>query len=356
MSVWNKLLIGCLAAAALVFLHAAVRTVKTFYYWSDLSDRIVKKIDTTQQEIVDLRTADREHPLPDKSVGTEQLHFELGRLLANRGRIWTKCEKKSVQMAKDGREEIAVSSEDGFSDKFDKKLLYVFEEGDEQSPGNYLGEYAVKAVSDKDVVLSSTTQPTTLQQKFVQDSKTPWVCYEKVPADQHELFVTMSDDKKKTWFPEDDPKKKFTFFAEEYLKDGQTIGGELFERKLRDYLAFYRVCEVERTLFVDRNNALDRDDAYLKAANADAEAQLTFAQRERTQADEEHKWEYKQRDATAAHYEALKTMLGLNQAAVKAAIAANAELAQRIAKLQKDAADQIDRRTRDMARIGAGAN
>ena len=45
-----------------------------------------------------------------------------------------------------------------------------------------------------------------------------------------------------------------------------------------------------------------------------------------------------------------------NQAAVQEAIAKNLEYAQEIARLQKEAADLIDRRTRSMAQYGPGAN
>ena len=117
-----------------------------------------------------------------------------------------------------------------------------------------------------------------------------------------------------------------------------------------------RVCEVDRTLFDDRLNALQRDENYLTAAKADSEKQLGFATKSRAQALQEKEWEIKQRDATATHYAALQKMLGFNAAAVKAQIAANTEAARQIARFQKDEAEQIDRRTRSMVRYGAAAN
>ena len=35
MSVWNKILLGLFFIAVLVFFHAALRTLKTFDYWSE---------------------------------------------------------------------------------------------------------------------------------------------------------------------------------------------------------------------------------------------------------------------------------------------------------------------------------
>ena len=117
-----------------------------------------------------------------------------------------------------------------------------------------------------------------------------------------------------------------------------------------------RVCEVDRTLYDDRLNALERDEAYLAAAKVDSDKQLAFATKSRAQASQERDWEFKQWKATAAHYAVLQKMLGFNETAVKEAIDANAEAARQIAKIQKDAAEQIDRRTRTMARNGAAAN
>ena len=85
--------------------------------------------------------------------------------------------------------------------------------------------------------------------------------------------------------------------------------------------------------------------------------QLVFADRQKAQALKERNWEFKQRDATAAFFVDLQRMLNFNEMAVKAAIAANAEAARQIAKIQKEAAEEIDRRTGSMARYsGTGAN
>jgi hypothetical protein len=283
-----------------------------------------------------------------------------------------------------GRIEVQVSSEDpGISGKM---LLYAFEEGDDPSSVKYLGEFAVKVMNNpNEAGLVSTTQLTKLQENNLTHSKVPWVLYEMMPADQHlmrgekqdllaehpeykdDLYAALPDDLRKKFFPEPDPglskaeqdkwKKEKWWLPEEYVADGQVVNGKLFERKLRDYLEIMRVCEVDRTLYDDRKNALERDETYLTAAEADSKKQLAFADKQKTQSRDERAWEYKQRDATAEYYAALQKMLSFNEMAVKAALAANADAAKQIAKIQKDAAEEIDRRTGSMARFsGAGAN
>ena len=55
-------------------------------------------------------------------------------------------------------------------------LLYAFEEGDDQSPGKYLGEFRVDGVSaTKQIVLASTTQMLkSLDPKANRSSTTSW--------------------------------------------------------------------------------------------------------------------------------------------------------------------------------------
>ena len=173
-------------------------------------------------DIVRLRKADRDHPLDDSTIGStklgvEQLRIDLGRVLANRGRVWTKCdkEKASSDPQKPGILDVTVSTED--SATFAKNMvLYAFEEGDEQSPGKYLGEFRVDAVSDKRVVLASTSQmvksddPKVFKSLAdnVYENKTPWVLYEMMPTDEHEAFTNLTEDQKK-WIPK------------EYAEDGK---------------------------------------------------------------------------------------------------------------------------------------
>ena len=55
------------------------------------------------------------------------------------------------------------------------------------------------------MILVSTTQPTQADRNKVQNSKMPWVLYEMIPADQHEMFASLGDDLRKKFFPEPDP-------------------------------------------------------------------------------------------------------------------------------------------------------
>ena len=355
MSVWNKILLALIFIAFLGFFHAAARTVKTYQYWANLTYDFETKLKRTRAEIVSLRTADHEHPRDDKTVGVQQLRIDLGRVLANRGRIWTKCEKQKAEMdrAGSGIMRVSVSTDESATNAFTKNLLlYGFDEGDDQSPGKYLGEFRVEAVSEKQVVLASTTQMVNSLAKNVTESKGPWVFYELMPTDEHEAFANLTDEQKK-WI-EEDPKK---WDSNEHIKDGQAdANGKKFERSLRDYVAVFRTCEIYRTLFADRWAGAGRDLAYLGVARQEAESAEALAEKEKTQVGEELRRARKELAAVANLQAARQYMLKLYQTGVQAAIAKNLEYAQDIARLQKAAVDQIDSRMRTMAQFGPKAN
>src|SRR3974377_943652 len=113
MSVWNKVLLGMILIASLSFFHAALRTIKTFKLWSTSADAFETSLTRIHKDIDLLHTADHEHPFENKSFGVQQLHFDPGRMLANRGRIWTNCQKGNVTQNNGGAIEATVACDEG---------------------------------------------------------------------------------------------------------------------------------------------------------------------------------------------------------------------------------------------------
>ena len=370
MSLWNKILLGLLFVASLVFFHAALRTLKTYKSWAAETDRKEKQLAKVRGEIVCLRLANGKegdkNALDDKgSLGVEQLRIKLARRLANRGRVW-KGDKQKFTTAPTGFMTVNVGSDDCTA--FDKHMLvYAFEEGDEQSPGKYLGEYRVDNVGEKErqVVLVSTgpltnTGPiksTDPKSKTLADnvaeSKAPWVLYEMMPTDEHEVFESLSEDQRK-------------WASDEYFNDGKFIDAngkvsqnpkdKKFIRPLRDYLTIFRACDMHRTLFADRFESATRNLGNLEESQKEAASEEALVEKEKTQVEGELKRAQTEKAAVANLLTARQTMASLFQAAVQKAIAENLESAQKIARLQKEAADEIDRRTRAMAQIGVRTN
>jgi hypothetical protein len=282
MSVWNKILLGLVLVGVLVFFHAALRTLKTFYYWSNQAAKFEAKLKSVHEEIALLRHGDPQ----GKILGVQQLRFDLDRMLANRGRMWANCAKKSDVRVVNGFLNVTVTTDEGsFTDK---TLLYLFEEGDDVSPGKYLGEYTVSSIDNNNnsIVLAGTTHPTRIEEANLRNSKSgmPWVLYEIMPADQHELFASLPEELRKKCFEPDPAAKTAPWLPKEFALDGQMVDGKIFERKLRDYLEIMRACEAERMVYDDRLNSLQRDQDYLSVVRSDSEKQQAFATKARAQA------------------------------------------------------------------------
>ena len=370
MSIWNKILLGLIGFAALFFLYAAARTVKTYQYWAGKAGEFERTLKDRRAELVSLQTADHENQRPDKTIGVEQLRIDLGRVLANRGRIW-RCEKQRASLTPAGIMNVTLSCNDP-APFAPNMVFYAFEEGDDLSPGNYLGEFCVQASSEKQVVLASTGRMTrSLDPKLksladnVLASKPAWVLYEMMPTDEHEAFQKLTEDQKK-WV-----ENAFTSFgmnqaAEEFLNDGQPIDAagrpsqnpndKKFERPLRDYLAIFRACEMHRTRFAERMESAIRDLNFLKAAKQEADQLVAMAEKEKTQVSKELERAKAERTAVTGLLAARQSTLKVFKASVEKLIADNVKEAQEVARLQKEANDLIDRRTRSMAQAAAGAN
>ncbi len=320
--------------ASLAFFHAATRTLRTYTYWLNLASGFEAKLTKVNVENDRLLTADHAHPLDDQTIGVEQLRIELGRELANRGRVWADWGKQKAATLPSGIMEVTVSNVAPSAEITPNMLLYAFEEVNGQSPGKYLGEFHVKSMHQNQMQMDSTTQMAGSLAKNVTDSKDPWVLYELMPTDQREAFEGLSEEDKKG------------------------IPGELLkpDRPLQDYLAVFRACEVHRTLFNDRQESIRRDLSYLEAAGTEVKGQEALVEKEKTQVLGEKQRAVKELSAVSGLYAAVQRMLNFNRTAVQTAIATNLEYAQEIAKRQKEAADLIDRRTRSMAQYGPGAN
>jgi hypothetical protein len=127
-------------------------------------------------------------------------------------------------------------------------------------------------------------------------------------------------------------------------------------RPLNDYLAIFRACEVYRTLWNDRMESATRDWKYLEAAGQEAKKQEGAAETERTRVAGELQRAKEEQAAVKGLVDARKRMLDIYQASVQDAINQNLAQTHEIAKMQKDAADQIDRRSRSMAQFGSRIN
>ena len=150
MSIWNKVLLGFVGVASVVFFYTAARTLKTQKYWRELEKQFSEKLDALEKRNRELVDSDE---LEDKTLGIRRSEADLDRLLVNRGRVWEKCEPQKID-PRTGQ--VAVNTDSANPNRIsDKMILYVFEEGEGQKGGRYIGEFKADmeslGVADADI-------------------------------------------------------------------------------------------------------------------------------------------------------------------------------------------------------------
>ncbi|MGA2617165.1 MAG: hypothetical protein ABSF26_06100 [Thermoguttaceae bacterium] len=353
MSIWNKILLWFIGVAAAVCFYTSARTLKTYQHWCTKAIDFQTKLEALQKTNQDLLEADKDRPLADGSMGVRALKAELTLLLLNRGRIWDKCDLQKVD-PRTG--DVALNTDAGTPNRISvNTILYAFEDWDDKSPGQYVGEFKATAVADNKVQLAPTLNLTERDLKRLAGSKGPWSMYELMPVDRHTALASLSEEEKKARLPAES--------VAEYLKDGQPAAADdppqrkeegKYRRSLRDYKELFRASHSERTLFVDRFEALTRDVKYLADSKTDSLEQTQFAQRELGSVQTELALARKEQKEVADHMAVLEHLLQGLQQIVAERIRGNLAIAREIAKVQLDAARLIDERTRTMAQFGPG--
>jgi hypothetical protein len=368
MSIWNKVLVGVISFACLFLFYMATRALKTQIAWSDCARQHEARIQTLEKQNRELMEG------TDTEPGIRKLRIQLNELLVDRRRMWLGCQPTPRSPNRNaGTVEVpmAVAQVNSKGEPVPHgiaqgTILYAFEELNVKDKGQvlgdfdvgqYLGEFAVSAAkpNDNKVTLVPTSTLNASEVDRIVKAKRPWVLCELLPRDNHEIFASLSDDEKKKLLPADS--------LRDYLKDGKpaekddpkdcVVDGN-YVRPLYDYGILFNDEHENRMLLGDAIFTLQQDRQLVVAALQGARALVDACATEvaATKADKE-KMEH-ERDLVDAHRKNLEKNLGDMEAWIARLTKLNQAMAGRIAKLQLEAVQRIDQRTREMAHSGAG--
>ncbi len=356
MSIWNKVLLGLILVASLAFWFLTMRVVKTHHTWRTVANKLEAQKIKLQAEQEDLLGTS------DKAAGIRQATLQLHQMLMDRGRVWYNCTPRQVDVAGGTvKVRLAVDTLDAVPDAGEvqqlpvQSVVFLFESKDLKDGGRYLGEFAVTAVAEKqgdnpkELELQPTMKLADAQIQRLQASQqaqTPWIMYDIMPADEHEVFAELSEEELKELLPASS--------VEAYVKHGKPSDPNdpksVFQRKLWDYEVLFRMCHLRQAILTDAIAAATRDVASLKAALDDAETkQKPFCQEEIDRLKAELAKVTRERDAVIAHRQAVEATLAQVTLARDQLLAANRASAAELAAVQERARQIIDRRTRSMA-------
>ena len=107
MSIWNKILLGCIFVTALALFVLSARALQAHRVWHETYNKHKEAIAAAEQEAKDLLgTPERD------STGLLRAKIELYRLLIGRGRVWDNCQPVNVAKDQDpatNRERVLVT-------------------------------------------------------------------------------------------------------------------------------------------------------------------------------------------------------------------------------------------------------
>jgi len=385
MSIWNKVLVGLIAVAALAFWYLTMRTLKTQQYWRELVADFEQRID----QVKDQNEWMREGRMEDGelvAMGIRQTQLALEKVLLDRGRAWYNCTPETTpQTAQTGEVRVTTDLPDPHGITVNA-VLYVFEQSPVQDGGAYLGPFVVDQVAAKQVALKPAFTFNAAELQRLSRSQSPWVMYDKLPADNYYLFADLDEDELRKLLPAES--------VEEYLHHGEEAAWEdveqwgvdgmvvdenglpliddrgekipdrdgVFHRRLRDYAALLHAAPYgkeydahipsgrsRQTLLNDLIASMQRDVQYMQAAAADAKLQVTFRKNEIAALEADLAKLRAERNAVSDHHQQIEGKLRELKAAVEQMLEQNRTMAGQIARIQLEAAQRIEQRTRAMA-------
>lgn len=338
MSVWNKVLVGLILVLALVFFYLGGRTLKFHKQWREQAAELEQELAQQKAEAGELRG------IGEPPKGIRQARLELHRLTVDRGRVWDKARPVTVQVDKDpatglDKVQVRVANDKSAPKITPQTNLFIFDNSKAQRGWRYLGQFTVTQVADnvKEFIAVPARKlgPNEIQRlQESQGKQASWTMYEVMPVDDPELLATWDEKSLRALLP--------AASAEEYVKEGA-------KRKLRDYEVSFRELHRQKSQLIDGIAALSQDVRYLTNALAEAK-QDEQAQRDRIQ---QMKAELdaarRELEAVESHRKALEAEIAATKQKIAAILESNRSAADKIARIQLEAARRMDEKTRRMA-------
>ncbi|HOM17989.1 MAG TPA: hypothetical protein PLQ00_11715 [Thermoguttaceae bacterium] len=373
MSIWNKVLLGFIFLLSLGFFYMAARTLKTHQVWRESAQKYEQAIrqtlkgplsseeisgemlglvakgtlspyNETIQEILQETEAVRE----GEQKSLRSLRAALDRELFMRGRVWrdVRPAKRPTEPNEKGEFELMVDMASEQHQLTDKMVLYLFEEKLAQDGGRYLGEFRVSGVGGKQVTLNPAKKMDQEEYNRLVKSSGPWVIYERLPMDRHDLFEGLSEQDLKAMMPS---------AYQEILRHGQpakaddppecVVDGK-YQRPLIDFALALNHAHIRRSQLIDLKKAAERDKEMIDKALAVAQAQQKVYEQQKEEAEKALKQMESERNAAAAHLKEVEERLAANQAEIQKTIDQIQNLTRQIARIQLEVSRKIEERTR----------
>ncbi len=317
MSIWNKVLTGLVIATLLAFFYLSARAFATHKAWRTSIDKHQSALAQTSQEREKLIEGDAAG-----SAGIRQLQVDLQRLTVGRGRVWKNVNHGEPEAATG---KVRVSPQQPKPDEVVKvgTQIFAFRQAADKDPGSYLGDFKVTFVSEKEWELQPTRTMLPQAVTRLQQSRGPWVLYEKMPGPHPEF---LDDAGQPAAAPPADVKAAVDRYAAQMVN---------FQKFLDEFYSWHAA-------MMDTLAALRNNNASLETAIKLSEAEIAKLREDKKTFNDELTEITRRRNAVADHLNAVKAKLAQVEEAANAARKANEAYAAEIARLQLEATRRID--------------
>lgn len=247
-------------------------------------------------------------------------------------------------------------------------IVYLFEEGPAQPPGpdgrpqgrQYLGEFRInKADGNQPIKLVPVHPLDEFEQQRIAASKPPWVIFETMPPDRHELFAGKTDEQIQQLLPpqsaqeyirhgkdataDDDPLRVIGLDA-----DGNRLPPEqidqaakrVFQRRLRDYAGEFDELNRRRNEMEVAITGLKQSIERINVALETEKAIQASKEREVQQLKSDLAGIQKERQVIEQHLASLQQQVKRATELLNAALEQNAQLVRQLATQQRAATNQ----------------
>jgi len=340
MSIWNKVLAGLILVTSVAFFYFALRALRTHQHWRELAEKHQSALEKTLQEQRALIWGS------EASVGVRQMEAQLYRLNLCRGRAWQNAQPQKVDAATG---EVTVVTPLGAAhERPQGTQLSIFLQASGQNPAMYLGDFQIAAVSDRIWQLrpTRTLSPRELGRLQQASRGGLWVLYERIPSMTPEFLAEMTGAAPPGGEKPEPPAKDEGQPPKPAPKATSPVLATMIDyRQVFDY--YY----MERSRLVDLIESAKNDLKGLTEAQNAADAEIKLLQAEIAKHKTLLAEAERQRDAVAAHLQAVEAKRAEFESRVAQTIQENQTTAQKLAQAQLEAARRIEERTRRTASI-----
>lgn len=274
-----------------------------------------------------------------------------------RGHVWRDVKSAGAPNAQTGAVTVAFSGTSPAGIK-EKTVVYLFEDPKPAADGTqrgaqYLGEFTVAQAAPKQASLVPVLPLDEFERRRLAASRVPWIIYETMPMDRHEIFIGKTDQELQQMLP----KKS----VNEYMRDGKASTADddpvrvvgfdengkplppgdiskaakkLYQRRLHDYAAEFDELARRRIAMLTDIDAVKKDIVRLTDAQDVAKKIQAFREYERTKLTSDLAGLNKEREAISQHLAQVQKQLARAHELTNELMSRNDKLAAELAARQ----------------------